>query len=102
MLRMARGLTQQEVADKATAAGHRMERFAVANVERGSSPRGAGVNSLRAVTVDELVAIAAALAVEPSQLLVEPQCETCNGAPPPGFACIECGTAAKRSNGDHQ
>ncbi len=53
---------------------------------------------LRRVDVDDLAALATALGVTPAQLLDPPtDCSICHGTPPPGFACIECGTTTKES-----
>lgn len=53
----------------------------------------------RRVDVDELAAFAAVFGVTPAQLL-EPlppaECSTCQGTPPPGFACTECGTTTTK------
>lgn len=54
----------------------------------------------RRVDVDDLAALAAVFDVTPVYLLEPPPgCETCQGAPPPGFACTACGssTATKES-----
>lgn len=52
----------------------------------------------RQVTVDDLVALAAALGITAAQLLNPPTgCSTCQGTPPPGFACTECGTTTKET-----
>jgi transcriptional regulator with XRE-family HTH domain len=50
----------------------------------------------RRVTVDELVAFAEALGVEPAQLLVALACEKCHGAPVPWSACLACGAEGPR------
>lgn len=50
----------------------------------------------RRVDVDELVAFAEVFSVAPSQLLEPlPECETCHGAPPPGFTCASCGAGER-------
>ena len=45
----------------------------------------------RRVDVDDLVALARIFALAPSALLEPlPGCDTCHGAPPPGFTCNAC------------
>lgn len=73
--REARGLTQQELADKAG-----IGRAVVCNVEYG--------RALPSLTA--WLALCIALDVDPGPLLREPKCATCGDAPPPGFACLTC------------
>jgi transcriptional regulator with XRE-family HTH domain len=80
-LRAARRLSQADVAAKATAAGRPCRRVMIAKIELG----------YRRVDVDDLTALAAALGVRPEQLLTAYVCERCNGKPPAGFTCRECG-----------
>lgn len=48
----------------------------------------------RPVDVDDLVALAAVFDLSPQQLLEPPaDCDTCHGAPPSGFLCMECETS---------
>jgi transcriptional regulator with XRE-family HTH domain len=48
----------------------------------------------RRVDVDDLVALAAVFGLTPGKLLEPPEdCETCHGAPPTGFRCMECETS---------
>lgn len=48
----------------------------------------------RRVDVDDLVALAAVFDLGVEELLQPPaDCETCHGAPPPGFLCLECDTS---------
>lgn len=56
--------------------------------------RGDGDNARR-VTVDELVALAGLFGVDPASMLTAPDCDTCNGAPPTGFTCQNCGKEAQ-------
>ena len=49
----------------------------------------------RRVDVDDLAALAAVFGLGVEELLRPPtDCETCHGAPPPGFMCLECETSA--------
>lgn len=49
----------------------------------------------RHVDVDDLVALAAVFDLSVEELLQPPaDCETCHGAPPTGFMCMECETSA--------
>lgn len=48
----------------------------------------------RHVTVDDLVALASVFNVGVQELLEPPaDCDTCHGAPPAGFMCLECETS---------
>jgi hypothetical protein len=48
----------------------------------------------RHVDVDDLVALAAVFNLGVEELLQPPaDCETCHGAPPTGFMCMECETS---------
>jgi len=48
----------------------------------------------RHVDVDDLVALAAVFGLGVEELLQPPaECETCHGAPPAGFMCLECETS---------
>jgi hypothetical protein len=48
----------------------------------------------RHVGVDDLVALAAVFGLGVEELLLPPaDCETCHGAPPAGFRCMECETS---------
>lgn len=81
--RFARRLTTVQLAAAVTAEGRQMYATTVTKIEKLQ----------RRVDVDDLVALAAALGVDPVLLLEEPAgCGTCHGAPPPGFACNDCGT----------
>lgn len=84
-LRSARQWTAQRLADEMNHVGIDWNRGVVSKLETGRR---------ESVTVDELLGLAAALAVAPSALLpgVQWECGTCHGEPPPGFACRTCGT----------
>lgn len=96
LLRDARGMTQQRLAEAATTAGHRMERATVANIERGVHTN---QMSLRPITIDELCALADALGVPVDRLITAAPCDTCQGAPPRGFTCTECGNSTPKEPG---
>lgn len=83
-LRRARRISQEQLAHKLG-----LHRTALTEIENvgARSPR-------RAVTVDQLVAIAAALNVAPERLLSGPACTLCCDAPPQGFTCKVCGATA--------
>lgn len=54
----------------------------------------------RHVDVDDLVAFAAILGLTSGELLEPPaECETCHGAPPAAFMCMECETTALPARG---
>lgn len=79
-LRRARRITQEQLTSDVG-----LHRTALTEIENvgGRSPR-------RAVTVDQLMAIAAALGVAPERLLTDPTCTFCCDAPPAGFTCRVC------------
>ena len=62
VLREATGLTQRQLADKMTAAGHRMHQTTIAKIESGERP----------VYVGEAVALAGSLEVGVADLIQEP------------------------------
>jgi len=86
-LRKARGLSLIEVAAAATTAGYPMPPATVARIETGRTSSGAR----QAVTVDQLVALAAAIGAQPADLLVPCVCEACGGHLRTGFTCHTCG-----------
>ncbi len=83
-LRKARGWKQEELGAK-LGWSHTVVSQAECSVNQ---------KRIRRFSVDDLVLIAGALGVAPSDLLdaVLP-CATCQGSPPAGFACQECGAA---------
>lgn len=83
-LRRARRLSQEQLAERL--GWHRTALTEIENVA-GRSPR-------RAVTVDQLVAVAKALDVDPARLINGPACTFCCDAPPSGFACKVCAVTA--------
>lgn len=64
-LRNARGLTTRALADKLEALGHRIAHSSLSKIEQGS----------RAVDVQDLVALALALGVNPNRLLLPPRAD---------------------------
>jgi transcriptional regulator with XRE-family HTH domain len=82
--RKSRGWTVRVMSEKLAQAGRPLLASGVTKIELGS----------RRVDVDDLVAFSAAFGVDPASMLARPGCATCNGAPPVGFTCNECGTAA--------
>lgn len=86
-LRAARRISGRQLAALVQEKGHRINHTSLSRMELGTNPKG----GQRAVTVDDLVAIAAVLEVRPEQLLAEPKCVACFDAPPSGFACLACG-----------
>jgi hypothetical protein len=84
-LRQARRMTYVELSQKLTTAGSPIPVLGLRRIENGT----------RRVDADDLVALAATFGIAPALLLEEPTgCGTCQGAPPPGFACNECGTGS--------
>ncbi|MDX3515891.1 helix-turn-helix transcriptional regulator [Streptomyces caniscabiei] len=87
-LREQRGMSIYKLSDALVRFGRPIPPSAVAKAEKLQ----------RQVTVDDLAALAAALSVTPAQLLEPPtDCGTCQGTPPLGFACTECGTTTKET-----
>lgn len=80
-LRKSQRLTTEDLAAKMKEAGREFYATGVTKIEMGN----------RRVDVDDLVAIAAALGVEPQELLTPFKCSTCHGEPPAGFTCRTCG-----------
>ncbi|MER5715735.1 hypothetical protein [Streptomyces sp. NPDC002132] len=74
----------QEVEEHLAQAGHVIPALALSAIDAGE----------RHVNVDDLVALAAVFDVGVEELLHPPaDCETCHGAPPAGFMCLECETS---------
>lgn len=83
-LRKVRGWRQRELAAKL---GWKVT--VVSTAERSASAK-----RIRHFSVDDLVLIAGAFGVAPSDLLAAVlPCATCQGSPPTGFTCQECGAA---------
>lgn len=89
ILRRAAGLSQGALAEKMTAAGHRMGASVMGFVELGRISGG----QPRALSVDQLMAFAAFFERNPMDLLI-PICDACEGEPPQGFTCNTCGLGA--------
>ena len=88
-LRKARRWSAERLAELANAIGCPTSRTAIAKREIGLGS---------AITVDELIAFAAVLSVDPAALLAETKlCLRCNGSPPEGYACLACGDGAEWS-----
>lgn len=87
-LRFVQHVTTETLAERVSGLGRPMHATTITKIERLQ----------RRVDVDDLVALAAALNVTPTQLLDPPTgCGTCHGTPPPGFACTKCGTTTKET-----
>ena len=54
------------------------------------------------LTLGVAVALAKALGVSLDSLLAEVECETCDGMPPAGFICSECGRGATGDQDQHR
>jgi transcriptional regulator with XRE-family HTH domain len=90
-LRKSRGIIGEQMVRDLETYGVKWARSTLVNLETGRRD---------ALSVDELVAFAAALGVEPVDLL-SPQsdCAKCGGSPPPGFTCNACGTVSAAGAG---
>jgi transcriptional regulator with XRE-family HTH domain len=95
-LRTARGLTRSQLATKLRDIGHPLRADTLRAIENGRAdvdyPK-----TTRHVDVDDLLALASALAVQPARLWASStKCDTCFGTPPPGFICATCLTEGPR------
>ncbi|WP_367138949.1 MULTISPECIES: helix-turn-helix domain-containing protein [Streptomyces] len=88
--RAQRGMTQSALAAATLNTAHPLSLNSIMSIERG---RASNARSLRAITVDELVGLSAALGTTPAALLEEPLCPACQDSPPPGFTCNTCHVA---------
>lgn len=61
-----------------------------------------GEQGKRSWTATEVAAVAGLFGVSPGALFEPSNCVTCDGEPPAGFACMECGASAKREIPDAQ
>jgi len=83
-LRKVRGWTQEELGNLIG-----WGKSVVSTAERSASAK-----RIRQFSVDDLVLIAGAFSVAPSDLLAPVlPCATCQDSPPAGFACQDCGAA---------
>ena len=82
-LRRAREWSQDALAERVAMAGMpNLDRQKISKAERGNRAT---------FSVDELVALAAALDVRPEELLTPFECSQCHNTPPAGFTCMTCG-----------
>lgn len=79
--RKSRGWPVRLLSEKLAEEGRPLMESGITKIELGS----------RRVDVDDLVAFAKAFGIEPASMLTAADCDTCNGAPPPGFTCQNCG-----------
>ena len=77
------GWTADRLAAEVNVLGCPIRQNAITKIEGGS----------RRITVDELAVFAAALDIEPAQLLA---CGHCHGTPGPWTACLACGAEGPR------
>lgn len=80
ILRKARGWSQRDLSEKLTEHGFLINSANVSKLEA----------SIRSITIDEAVAVAAAFDI-PLDDLVSGACSTCRSEPPAGFRCKSCG-----------
>ena len=87
-LRRARGWSMRQLSDRCADAG---KRIAISRLSRIETARDG--SRVLEVSVDDLVALAAAFEVSTDHLLApwDPKCTACLDCPPPGFACRTCG-----------
>lgn len=94
-LRQQRGWTVDQLAAALTETGHPINRAVITNIETGRPDKTGRCR--RSVTVDELCAFALVYGIGPEKLLAGPACPVCKDAPPPGFACLNCGANTDRT-----
>ncbi|MGW3144855.1 helix-turn-helix domain-containing protein [Streptomyces sp. NPDC001177] len=83
-LREQRGWSYREVEERLARVGRAIPTVELSAIDAGE----------RHVDVDDLVALAAVFDLSVEELLRPPaDCETCHGAPPAGFMCMECETS---------
>jgi transcriptional regulator with XRE-family HTH domain len=83
--RKARGWSAQHLADLlADGPAATLTRTAIATVECGQ----------RHISVEELFVLAETFGLSVDEFVMN-VCDSCQGAPPPGFACLECGRETK-------
>lgn len=89
--RRRNGWRLADVSDRTEQAGKRVGVSTLSRIENGRDGHRTVV-----ISVDDLVALAAAFETSPEDLLTErtPQCGACMDAPPPGFQCRTCGAEA--------
>ena len=85
-LRLLRGWSAQELADRLTAAGRPTKRSTIAMCE--TRPGGCGVDLLYALA--EVFGVAISTLVDENTVL----CPRCNDEPPDGFSCMTCGRSS--------
>lgn len=74
----------RDVEERLSRAGRAISTLALSAIDAGE----------RHVDVDDLVALAIVFDIGIEELLQPPaDCETCHGAPPTGFMCMECETS---------
>ncbi|MFD3955960.1 MULTISPECIES: helix-turn-helix domain-containing protein [Streptomyces] len=84
-LRTVRRLSTVKLSAKLREAGRPIPPSGITRIEKGE----------RRVDVDDLLALAQTLQVPYAQLIEPPPpCPSCQGAPPIGFSCNECGASA--------
>jgi transcriptional regulator with XRE-family HTH domain len=86
-LRARHGWSQRTLA-KYTESSVKAVHFTTVNrIEKACDPAASPI----AVSVDDLVVLAATFGVTVDRLLSEPKCHACLDTPPAGFACRACG-----------
>jgi transcriptional regulator with XRE-family HTH domain len=81
LLREARRMSTVKLSELLEESGRPIPATGITRLEGGT----------RRVDVDELMALASVFGVRPEALWAPPaECDTCRGAPPPGFICAAC------------
>lgn len=91
--RRARGWSVRELSERLIAMGWPLTSDAICRIEQNLR-NGGTVRTVRKVSVDDLMALAEVFGIDPGSMLTAPACEACNGAPPGGFTCNECGATS--------
>lgn len=83
VMRQVRGWSVRQLAEMVTAAGCPIAAASLVQVDMGRR---------KAMTVDELFALARVFGVTAQQLVYGPACASCGDRPAPaGFVCVACG-----------
>ena len=89
-LRIMRGWSARELAERVTSAGHPVQRGVIVNREIR--------NRVENVPLHFVVVLASIFGVSLSDLMTEAEdCARCGGEPPAGFTCRACGAEGEAS-----
>jgi transcriptional regulator with XRE-family HTH domain len=87
IIRKRQGITCERLSELLNARGQMLSRGSLSNQELGYANH---------ITIDQVVALADVFGV-PLERLLETVCDTCQGFPPAGFTCNDCGATGVRA-----